>query len=70
MAKTLKMTFNLDNGKTSTMNLAQPKNDLTREDVEPFMQNIVDKDALIVGLAKATEIKGAIVEEVNKTQLI
>ena len=70
MAKTLKMTFNLDNGKTSTMNLAQPKNDLTREDVEPFMQNIVDKDALIVGLAKATEIKGAIVEDVNKTQLI
>lgn len=70
MAKTLKMTFTLDNGKTSTMNLAQPKNDLTREDVEPFMQNIVDKDALIVGLAKATEIKGAIVEEVNKTQLI
>ena len=70
MAKTLKMTFNLDNGKTSTMNLAQPKNDLTREDVEPFMQNIVDKDALIVGLAKATEIKGAIVEEVNKTQII
>ena len=70
MAKTLKMTFTLENGKTSTMNLAAPKDDLTREDVEPFMQNIVDKDALIVGLAKATEIKGAIVEEVNKTQLI
>ena len=70
MAKTLKMTFTLDNGKTSTMNLAQPKDDLAREDVEPFMQNIVDKEALIVKLAKATEIKGAIVEEVNKTQLI
>lgn len=70
MAKTLKMTFTLENGKTSTMNLAAPKDDLAREDVEPFMQNIVDKDALIVGLAKATEIKGAIVEEVNKTQLI
>ena len=70
MAKTLKMTFTLANGKTSTMNLAQPKGDLAREDVEPFMQNIVAKEALIVGLAKATEIKGAIVEEVNKTQLI
>ena len=70
MAKTLKMTFALDNGKTSTMNLAQPKDDLAREDVEPFMQNIVDKEALVVKLAKATEIKGAIVEEVNKTQLI
>ena len=70
MAKTLKMTFTLDNGKTSTMNLAQPKDDIAREDVEPFMQNIVDKEALIVKLAKATEIKGAIVEEVNKTQLI
>lgn len=70
MAKTLKMTFTLENGKTSTMNVIQPKDNLAREDVEPFMQNIVDKEAIVVGLAKATEIKGAIVEEVNKTQLI
>lgn len=70
MAKTLKMTFTLENGKDTTMNLTYPKDDLTRADVEPFMQNIVDKEAIIVGLAKATEIKGAIVEEVNRTKLI
>ena len=70
MAKTLKMTFTLENGRTSTISLAQPKDDLAREDVEPVMQNIVDKEALIVGLAKATEIKGAVVREVNENKII
>ena len=70
MAKTLKMTFTLENGRTSTISLAQPKDDLAREDVEPVMQSIVDKKAILVGLAKPTEIKGAIVEEVNRTQII
>ncbi len=70
MAKTLKMTFMLENGKAHTVNLAKPKDDLVREDVEPFMQNILDKEALLVKTAKATEIKSAIVEEVNRNQLI
>ena len=70
MAKTLKMTFTLENGKDTTLNLAYPKDDIGRADVEPFMQNIVDKEAILVGLAKPTEIKGAIVEEVNRTQII
>ena len=70
MAKTLKMTFTLENGRTSTISLAQPKDDIAREDVEPVMQSIVDKEALIVGLAKATEIKGAVVREVNENKLI
>ena len=70
MAKTLKMAFTLENGKTHTVNLVKPKDDLAREDVEPFMQNILDKEALIVKTAKATEIKSAIIEEVNRNQLI
>ena len=70
MAKTLKMTFTLENGKDTTLNLAYPNDDIVRADVEPFMQNIVDKEAILVGLAKPTEIKGAIVEEVNRTQII
>lgn len=64
------MTFDLDNGKTSTVSLAQPKNNLAREDVEPFMQNIVTKEALVVKTAKATDIKTAYVEEITKTTLI
>lgn len=70
MAKTLKMTFALENGKTSTMNLARPKDDLTRAAVEPVMQAVIDKEALLVGTATATEIKGAIIREVNDTKLI
>ena len=70
MAKTLKMTFTLENGRDTTLNLASPKEDLVRADVEPVMQDIVDKEALLVGLAKPTAIKGAVVREVNEQKLI
>ncbi|MBR1759852.1 MAG: DUF2922 domain-containing protein [Schwartzia sp.] len=70
MAKTLNMRFALDNGKTTTMSLAAPKDDLVRADVEPVMQSIIDKQAILVGEALPTEIKAAGVREVNETKLI
>ncbi len=70
MAKTLNMKFALENGKTTTMSLAQPKDDLAREDVEPVMQTIIDKQAIRVKEANATEIKAAVIREVNETKLI
>ena len=45
MAKTLNMRFALDNGRTTAMSLAAPKEDLTREQVEPVMQMVVDTSA-------------------------
>ena len=70
MAKTLRMEFKLDSGKTTTMNVSNPKADIAREDVEPLMEAIVEKDAILVGTAKATEIKSAVVREVNEQKLI
>ena len=43
MSKTLNMRFTLDNGESTTMSIAAPKDDLAREDVEPVMQSIIDK---------------------------
>ena len=70
MAKTLNMRFALDNGNLTAMSLAAPKEDLTREQVEPVMQAIIDTSAISVNNALPTEIKSAVVREVNETKLI
>ena len=70
MAKTLNMRFTLTNGKTTSLGIANPKDDLAREDVEPVMQSIVDKSALLVKEATPAAIKAAVVREVNETKLI
>ena len=68
--KTLNMKFELENGKTTTLALDKPKNDLTRETAEPVMQTIIDKQAIRVNESNATEIKSAVIREVNELQLI
>lgn len=69
MAKTLKMTYSLDNGKTYTMNLADPKEGLNETLVKPAMQNVVTKDALLVGGAKAVSVKSAEIREVTVNKI-
>ena len=70
MAKTLNMKFVLENGRSTTVSLVQPKDEIAREDVEPVMQTIIDKQAIRVKEANATEIKSAVIREVNETKLI
>ncbi len=70
MAKTLRMTFALDSGKTTTLSLAAPKDGLTREDVEPVMQSVIDKEALLVGTALPSAVKSAVIREVSEEKLI
>ena len=70
MAKTLNMRFTMDNGKMSTMSLAAPRDDLAREDVEPVMQSIIDKQAISVNAALPASIKDAVIREVTETKLI
>lgn len=70
MAKTLNMKFALENGKSTTVSVPQPKDNLEREDVEPVMQTIIDKQAIRVKEANVTEIKSAVIREVNETKLI
>ena len=52
------------------MSLAAPKDDLTREQVEPVMQAIIDTSAISVNNALPTEIKSAVIREVNELKLI
>ena len=70
MAKTLNMQFLLDNGKTTTMSLPQPKDNLTRAQVEPVMQSVLDASALSVNDSLAVGIKSAAIREVIETKLI
>ena len=70
MAKTLNMKFSLENGRSTTVSLVQPKDEIARADVEPVMQAIIDKQAIRVKEANATEIKSAVIREVNETKLI
>ena len=46
------------------------KEDLSRADVEPVMQTIIDKQAIRVKESNATGIKSAVIREVNDTKLI
>ena len=69
MAKTLKMTYTLDNGKNYTMNLANPKASLNEALVKPALQNVVTKDALLVGGAKAVAAKSAEIREVTVNKI-
>ena len=68
--KTLNMKFALENGKTATVSLDKPKDDLSGEDVAPVMQTIIDKQAIRVKESNVTEIKSAVIREVNETKLI
>ena len=46
------------------------EDELTREQVEPVMQMVVDTSAIEVNHALPTGIKSAVVREVNETKLI
>ncbi|MBO6236289.1 MAG: DUF2922 domain-containing protein [Schwartzia sp.] len=70
MAKTLNMKVALENGRSTTVSLVQPKDEIARADVEPVMQTMIDKQAIRVKEANATEIKSAVIREVNETKLI
>ena len=69
MSETLKMTFNLEGGKTASISLAAPKEGITAEDVKPVMENIVTKEAILVKGKKAISLKNAVVRRVEENVL-
>jgi len=66
---TLKMTFNLDNGKTKLYNLASPKADISAEEVSAAMGTMISKAAAVVGGAALESAKGAVIRNVEETVL-
>ena len=66
---TLRMTFNLDNGKTKTYTLAEPKSDLDAEQVGTVMGSMVAKNAVLSGGAMLESSKSAIIRTVEENVL-
>ena len=69
MSKTLKMTFTLDDSKAYTCSLLNPKDGLTKAEVEAVMQSVIDKEAFVVNGAKPAAIKEAVIRETSETAL-
>lgn len=72
MASTRKlyMVFTLETGKHMSLCVDQPKADLDRENVEPLMEMIVQKQAFVVGTANLVGIADAYIREVDTEKLI
>lgn len=69
MSKVLKMTFQLDDNKTVSYNLNDPKDGLTKAEVDAAMQLMIDKQAIVSGGVSPTGIKEAVIRETSETAL-
>ena len=67
--KALYMVFQLDNGKTFTLSLKQPKDEISSEDVAPVMQMAVTKNVFLVGTARVTAAVDAYIRDTTKLDL-
>lgn len=69
MAKKLYMVFGLQNDKKLTVSLAEPKDDLSQEDVAPVMTACVTKQAFKVGTNVVVSALDAYIREVTDTDV-
>jgi len=67
--KKLRMTLGLTSGKTITMSLADPKDDLTKAEVTSCLQNVIDKKAIVAGEAYPVSIKDIAIQTVDTEKL-
>lgn len=70
MTSTLKMLFTLENGKTTTLSLTSPRDDLAADEVKAFATEVVANSAILVDGAKATALKKAYVQKVEETEIV
>ena len=64
MKRTLEIEFLLDNAKTKTLSLTDPK-----DDVQTWAENVVAKKALLIGGAFPVAYKGASIRKVDVEEL-
>ena len=69
MKSTLVMDFKLKNGKTTTISITSPKADLTAAEVNAAANEIVVKDAFIVGGSHLEALDHAFIRTVEETAL-
>ena len=70
MARTLKMTFGLDDDTEMTVNLSEPKADITKTEVDAVCGNAVTKGIFLINGTAPESYKGAVIREVTETPLI
>ena len=65
----LKMVFKLDNDKTHTLSIADPKSNLTLSEVTEVAETLLSKEAIIVGGSPIASLTSQYIETVTKTDL-
>ncbi len=69
MTKVLKLVF-ASNGKTMTCSLADPKDGLTKDEVLGVMNEMLEKEAVLVNGNAATAVEKAYVQETERIDII
>lgn len=69
MKRTLEIEFLLDNAKTKTISLLDPKDDISDAAVKAWAENVVAKKALLIGGAFPVAYKGASIRKVDVEEL-
>ena len=69
MAKTLKIVFDLDGAKTTTYSLPDPKDGLTKTEVQSATGMMISKDFVQSGGTLATGVKDAYISNVERIEL-
>lgn len=69
MKRTLEIEFLLDNAKTKTISLLDPKDDISDAAVKAWADNVVAKKAFLVGGAFPVAYKGASIRKVDVEEL-
>lgn len=70
MKRTLQITFTLDNAKTKTISLTDPKEDLAKETVEAWANNVIAKKAMTIDGALPVAFKEASFRKVDVELLV
>ena len=70
MKRTLQITFVLDNAKTKTLSLTDPKEDLAKDTVEAWAQNVIAKKAILLDGALPVAFKEASFRKVDVELLV
>lgn len=68
-SKTLKLVFSLENGNTSTVNLKDPKDNLTMTQISDVAETMVTKEFFIVGGSPIAVLKDTYIETVTKEEI-
>ena len=66
---TLKIVFELDDEKTHTLSLKDPRDGLTKTQVNTFANLVIDKEAISKNNALPTKLKEAYIQKSERLEL-